>query len=634
VLFGTGTGAFDAPITFAVGNIPDALVVGDFNGDGKADFAVTNFGDDTVSVLLNQGDGGFSAQPTYPVGMHPWAIAAGDFNGDGLLDLAVENAGDDTVSVLSNMGAGAFGTQVAYAVGACPQGLAVRDFTGNGKLDIAVANSCDGTVGLLLNEGDGGFAYQQPVVQAGSQASALAAADFNGDGLPDLAVTLDFTGAGSPNVALLLNQGKGVFALDKIFQAGDGPGGVVAGDFNGDGHPDVAVSNFYDDTVSVLLNEGNGRGRGGLEPQVTYAAGPGPVFIAVGDFNEDGRPDLAFADTFGGVWWNGNSVNVVLNLGRGTFAAPTSLTVGVMPESIALADFNADGHLDLAVANFGGFSTGAVGTVSVLLGTGNGDFGAATTLAVGNGPNSVVAADFNGDGHPDLAAANQGDDDVSVLLGDGDGGFGPQTTFPAGGGSTTVAVGDFNGDGHPDLAVANFMQSDGGPGKTVSIMLGDGAGGFGAPIAFPVSNSPWTVAVGDFNEDGRPDLAVGYYSGGNKVDVLLATGPTTFGPPQHLTVGPNPVSIAVADFNGDGHLDLAVANRNSGNDGTGLPGFASVLLGDGTGSFGGQILFTTLSEPYAVAVGDFDGDGLPDVAVSDYEAGGGDQVSIFLNNCQ
>ena len=248
--------------------------------------------------------------------------------------------------------------------------------------------------------------------------------------------------------------------------------------------------------------------------------------------------------------------------------------------------------------------------------------------AVGSGPNSLVVADFDGDGHPDLAVANQNDGDVSILLGTGTGSFGPQTTFAAGPGPTTVAVGDFNGDGQPDLAFANYGNQ--GAGNTVSILLGAGTGSFGPPTTFAVGGGPFVVAVGDFNEDGQQDLAVGYYdSGGTSgvtVDVLLATGPGTFGAPASFAVGTNPVSIAVADFNGDGHLDLAVGNRNSS--------FVSVLLGDGTGAFGAQTTFATLPEPYGVAVGDFNADGLPDLVVTDYKAGAGSQVTVLLDSCQ
>ena len=237
------------------------------------------------------------------------------------------------------------------------------------------------------------------------------------------------------------------------------------------------------------------------------------------------------------------------------FALAANFAAGTNPESVAVGDFNGDGRPDLAVANV---NNGAAGSVSILLGTGTGAFGAATNFLVGTNPLSVAAADFNGDGRPDLAVANSSSFNVSILLGTGTGTFGAATNFAAGTEPRSVAVGDFNGDGRPDLAVANFISNN------VSILLGTGTGTFGAATNLAVGTAPVSVAVRDFNGDGRPDLSVAN-NDSNNVSILLGTGTGSFGAATNFAVGNTPIFVAVGDFNGDGKPDLSVANEGSNN---------------------------------------------------------------------
>ena len=296
-----------------------------------------------------------------------------------------------------------------------------------------------------------------------------------------------------------------------------------------------------------------------------------------------------------------------------SFTGPTNFTAGDGPVSVAVGDFNGDGKPDLAVANELSLFPS---NVSVLLGSATGSFGGPTNFPVGDFtfPFSVAVGDFNGDGKPDLAVANSFAGNVSVLLGNGTGGFTGPTNFPAGSDPASVAVGDFNGDGKPDLAVAN--QSSG----NVSVLLGNGTGGFTGPTNFPAGNHPFSVAVGDFNGDGKPDLAVANEFS-NNVSVLLGNGTGGFTGPTNFPAGIDPVSVAVGDFNGDGKPDLAVANQS--------PPKVSVLLGNGTGGFTGPTNFPAGSGPASVAVGDFNGDGKPDLAVANQLSG---NVSVLLGN--
>jgi FG-GAP-like repeat/FG-GAP repeat len=315
---------------------------------------------------------------------------------------------------------------------------------------------------------------------------------------------------------------------------------VVTGDFNGDGKLDLAVANTG---VSILLGNGNGTFR----PHVDYTTGNGPASVAVGDFNSDGKLDLVVAN-------NGGDVSILLGNGNGTFRPHVDYTTGNSPASVAVGDFNGDGKLDLAVANSG--ASNGISNVSVLLGKGDGTFDAAVNYSAGFGANSVAVGDFNRDGRLDLVVSNFGTGNVIVLLGKGDGTF--QTPVDYGTFiPVSVAVGDLNGDGKLDLAVASIPPGNVGPG-TVSILLGNGNGTFQSAVDYSVGSNLSAVALGDFNGDGKLDLAVA--NSGGDVSILLGKGDGTFQPPIDYIANLYSYSIALGDFNRDGRLDLAVAD--------------------------------------------------------------------------
>ncbi|MCC5659361.1 FG-GAP-like repeat-containing protein [Nostoc sp. XA010] len=331
------------------------------------------------------------------------------------------------------------------------------------------------------------------------------------------------------------------FGTATNFTVGSNPQSITVGDFNGDGKLDLAAANVNSNNVSLLLGDGTG----GFATATNFTAGSNPRSVTVGDFNGDSKLDLAAANV------NSNNVSLLLGNGTGGFATATNFTVGSSPYSITVADFNGDGKLDLAAANF--YSN----NVSVLLGDGTGGFATATNFTVGSNPQSITVADFNGDGKLDLAAANHFSYNVSVLLGDGTGGFATATNFTVGTNHPVSLTGrDFNSDGKLDLATANHDSDN------VSVLLGDGTGGFATATNFTVGSSPQSVTVGDFNGDGKLDLAAAnFYS--NNVSVLLGDGTGGFATATNFTVGSNPQSVTVADFNGDSKLDLAAANISS-----------------------------------------------------------------------
>jgi FG-GAP-like repeat/CARDB/Divergent InlB B-repeat domain/Bacterial Ig-like domain (group 2)/FG-GAP repeat/WD40-like Beta Propeller Repeat len=320
--------------------------------------------------------------------------------------------------------------------------------------------------------------------------------------------------------------------------AGNVPYVVVAGDFNGDGKPDLAVTNNFGNSVSILL----GDGAGAFAAAANVAVGLGPFAIVVGDLNGDGKADLAVANA------DGNSLSILLGDGAGSFAAATNVAVGLSPLAVVAGDFNGDGKLDLAVANYGD------NTVSILLGDGAGAFAAATNVVVAF-PSAVAVGDFNGDGKLDLAVASAGGNSVSILLGDGGGAFAATANVAVGLNPHAVVVEDFNGDGKPDLATANYFDN------TVSILLGDGAGSFAAAANVAVGTRPTAAAAGDLNGDGKPDLAVVNFND-NTVSILLGDGAGAFAAATNVAVGQSPLSVVVRDLNGDGMPDLAVANSS------------------------------------------------------------------------
>jgi archaellum component FlaF (FlaF/FlaG flagellin family) len=369
---------------------------------------------------------------------------------------------------------------------------------------------------------------------------SLATGDFNHDGQMDVAVAVD-TG-----IAILLGKGNGTFRPAVVYPDAAVPSWVVVADLNHDGNLDVVVAN-QESSVSVLL----GNGDGSFQPAKTFNISAMPNALAVGDFNGDKKPDLAIADP--------PYISILLGNGDGTFQVPIdNASLPTYVPALAIGDFNGDGKLDVAAAapNSGFVSIG------ILLGNGDGTLQSVVNHPVNFQPQSLVAADFNGDGTLDLAYGYLG---LGVLLGDGNGNFQSELDYPGGG--EQMATGDFNGDGKVDIAMADF------PELGVSVFLGNGDGTFQLPTVYPVGSEPAFLATADFNDDHELDLVVTdrLY---NHVNVLLNTGvvsfstvsplmfPTqlvnTIGVPQAVTLtnsGAIPLSISSITVKGEFQLN-------------------------------------------------------------------------------
>ncbi|MFB6615401.1 FG-GAP-like repeat-containing protein [Streptomyces sp. NPDC085524] len=346
-------------------------------------------------------------------------------------------------------------------------------------------------------------------------------------------------------------------------------------------------------------------------PPANYPVGLAPQSVATGNFDGVNGLDLVTANP------NSDNVSVLLNTGSGTYGAATNTAVGDLPVSVAVADVNGDSKADLIVAN------ALDDDVSVLLGDGSGAFPTRTDFAVGDVPVSVAVGDFDGVNGPDLAVANAGGDSVSVLLNNGSGGFGTQpagSPFAVGDNPFSVAVGDFNGDAKQDLAVANST------GDSVSVLLNTGSAVFAPAVNYPVGNNPFSVAVGDFDGVSGPDLAVANLDD-DTVSVLLNNGSAAFAPAPGSphAVGDRPFTVAVAQLDNVGGPDLAVTNEGPAMDPA--DDTVSVLPNTGSGTFGTAEDHATHDAPTGLAVGDFNGDSLLDLATAN---SGSNDVSVLL----
>ncbi|HEY1011301.1 MAG TPA: VCBS repeat-containing protein, partial [Herpetosiphonaceae bacterium] len=316
----------------------------------------------------------------------------------------------------------------------------------------------------------------------------------------------------------------------------------AAGDFNGDGAPDLATNHWGDHTLVIQLNDGAGV----FSVKAAYPSSAGGFWaIDTGDLNQDDKLDLVVAGRAD------NQLLIYLGVGDGTFVRGTTLAVSPDSLDVKLGDFNGDGRLDAVI------TSKTFNAVEVRLGRGDGTFQAGAIFGVGSQPCMLHLADLNGDDRLDIVTANSGN--ASVLLGDGAGSFQPAVNYPAPAGSRSPAVGDINGDGWPDLAVAGSQTAAG----QVDLFLGDGAGRFTPHSSLPIG-APGMVVLRDINHDGKTDMLVSQASGGSTapgaVSVFLGNGDATFQPVQAFQAGINPATLLVRDVNGDNWLDIVTSN--------------------------------------------------------------------------
>jgi hypothetical protein len=337
----------------------------------------------------------------------------------------------------------------------------------------------------------------------------------------------------------------GQFKTPVYYKVGGVPYSIVTADFNHDGNLDLAVSDLGANQISILL----GKGDGTFYPARNFSV-PSCAGLAVGDFNEDGIPDLAIVEYAGS---GTGALGIYLGNGNGTFRAGASYVLGRGPVWLAVAFFNGDGHLDVAVANSRSDTHGTGGSVMVLFGKGDGTFGKPMTYKLPGGPFAIAAGDLNGDGHPDIAVTTNAGS-VDILLNTGSGKFKHTKTYAAGFEPFGVTIAPLrrSGKGHEDLIISCVQG--------VGVLLGNGDGTFGKETIYSTSRigqKPSNAVVADFNRDGNPDIAAVLVEG--NAALLYGKGDGTFGAavPVKINVGGGN-SLATGDFDNNQAPDLAI----------------------------------------------------------------------------
>jgi hypothetical protein len=577
---GNGDGSLQDPVLIDP-NLYSFVQSGDVNGDGKADLVALGYFNGEIDVFLGNGDGTFQPPVSTPNDFGIFTPAIGDVNGDGKADIVAPTGGPSLKVYLSN-GDGTFAPPADVVLGAA-MAVTLADVTSDGVLDIlAIVNGS--LVGVLVGNGDGTF-QAAVLYDAGPAPTAVLAADIDGDGLADLAVS----SAQMASVWILRGLPSGGFGPPAAYGADYGAHYLAAADFGLDGRLDLVAGSDSIARVSLLRGDGSGDFR---SARISGGFEYGQI-VAQGDYNEDGLPDIAVVEYYGGL-------QILLGNGDATFALGPHYDVGVnSPSGLVAADFDGNGHLDLAI-----LST-YFGQIQVLLGTGDGHFGAPIPADAGSGDsyfNFLAAGHFTGQTQTDLlvvAQQNSGAGDLIVLPGFGNGFFGPPIVTPITQGSGFGLAADLNGDGFTDLVLANANSN-----LDVQVFRAVGDGTFLAPDSYAFGFPARTPIAAHLHDGGPVDVVIPADSQ-SLLEILTGNGDGTFKTPTLVGLGTSALSVAAADFNTDGHVDLVLANSTAD---------ASILLGLGNGAFLSPTTYSIGPGAGIALTGDYDDDGLVDAA--------------------
>ncbi len=585
---------------------PRRIAVGDLNGDGLEDIVYAANRSDppaesSVRVHLATAPGQYGPAAVLPVPGGPLDLALADVTGEGALDVVVATQ-TMGVALLVNDGAGALTDPRPRLAGEPP--LAAGDLDRDGDVDLVVPQAAAGVLHVYRNDGTGGFTALLPELAIAGVRSLALGDVATADGLLALDVVAGVASPSPREVRLLRNAGDGTLAAVQAVPVASDPSALVLGDFDGDGRLDLAVSSTTpglpaeSDTVDVRL--GTGAAGGELGAALSFPA-KGTLFLDAGDANGDGRLDLlttqpVFSKRF-----------VRPGRGDGTFGPPIPVQTAGGPAEARFADIDGDGRLDLVAAEDSGFTD----FIFLFFGSGRGQFGAEPRFPAGDTPEGAALGDLDLDGRLDLVLANQLSNDLSVRLGQGGAAFGPETRLPSPGGPRDVVLGDLDQDGDLDLVVANSMANPGaGQPDEISVRFWDGAArAFGPETRLPAGDAPIALALGDLDGDARLDIVAANDFTGD-ISIYRRTPAGGFLAPAFVFVGFSPRDVAVGDVDQDGDLDIVVAV-------VGAERALVVLRGDGSGAFTPVAPSLPAFNPVSVALGDMDADGRLDIVEVD-----------------
>ncbi|MBX2898076.1 MAG: VCBS repeat-containing protein [Cyclobacteriaceae bacterium] len=582
LLLGDGTGNLAAPINFAAGDTPQGIAVGDMNKDSNLDVIVSNRGTlRQVYIYFGNGAGGFSA-PTVIDVTNVYDVAVADFNNDTNPDFVV-STGSNAQVWFGN------GSGTAYTPGpliggfAIAQDIIAANVDGDNDVDIIAGG------GYALNDGSGTFSPRVAIPQTNYEYTV---ADLNGDAHPDIIV--NDNNQNYTNIRIYMGNGLGTFSLLGKFETATFCIGIEIADVNNDSHLDiVGVGGAGGGTyfADVLLGDGTGYFTNTI---IKYPTTTDPRDIVKGDFNEDGQIDVALCHS------TTNIITIYLGQGSGKFSkTTTNYATGTFPNQLAALDYNKDGHLDLAVVNT------SSSTVGVYTGAGNGTFTLLANYPVTTtGGGRLAVADFNKDSFIDIAVSGGTNNLINLLTGTGSG-FNANVTFPVSANVGDIKAADFNGDGNPDLVLKLTPNS-------ITMFFGNGAGSFTeAPTSYPVDAS--FILAEDFNNDGKIDV-IAFASGGFNPDFLTNDGAGNFsGSSIAVSLGGTP--LAYVDMDGDGIKDLVVGAQNTISS---EPGSIRIYKGTATGFSATLLANKTYSGGNRLVIHDINNDGKPDIIATSF----------------
>ena len=543
LMLGNGDGTFQPELAVPAGGPQADLETRDLDGDGALDIVATlGFGAVGLGVVLGNGDATFQPPAVLAPSGDAVDSAIVDLDEDGALDLVVVTSSPNELVRFLGNGDGTFQAPVASGLPADPSAVDVGDVNRDGHVDVGWSSVAADIASVWFGAGDGTFPSTRDVdIGAGHDPRRLSLSDMDGDGASDL-VLLNVNGGDScfcgGDVALYYGDGLGELLGNDDIDVGADPDLCRAADLDGDGHADLVVLNPELDSFAVAL----GNGDGSFAAPLTYGVGPGdrPSWFAVGDVSGDGVPDVVTSNSLS------QDVSVVLGVGGGAFGGATVLPAGgATPRGVELGDATGDGVVDLLVA------TQLSNAVAIHAGLGGGAFAAPVLIPTHPAPSEIEIGLVDGDNLPDLVTANLLTSAVSYLRGLGGGAFAPpQLVHSHNGGVLEVVLADLDADTDLDLVIGRF--------STIWVRLGDGVGGFGPAASFDAHGAH--LAVADVDVDGAADI-LGSGSA-NRVRILRNAGAGVFEPPRSYLSVATTRGMAVDDFDEDGRPDVASTYRN------------------------------------------------------------------------